>query len=250
MSRILITLTFVLFTQICFSNEIDITKELISKWVETKKLISLESEDWKIEQEVLKDRIDLISSERNSLKEKINETEDLINQSDSKRTDLVENNESFKKASTLLSDKIKILENKILILLPTLPQHIQEKIKPLSQRIPLNKKNELTLSERYQNVVGIVNELNKGASEISVISEVRSLLNGESAEVQTLYLGYAHAFYCTTKGDIAGIGYPSRDGWVWKPKNEIAQEIADSIAIFKNEMVAEYITLPINMDEE
>ena len=250
MSRILITLTFVLFTQICFSNEIDITKELISKWVETKKLISLESEDWKIEQEVLKDRIDLISSERNSLREKINETESLINQSNTKRTDLGKDNESLKKASTLLSEKINILENKLLILLPTLPQHIQEKIKPLSQRIPLNKKNELTLSERYQNVVGIVNELNKGASEISVISEVRSLLNGESAEVQTLYLGYAHAFYCTTKGDIAGIGYPSRDGWVWKPKNEIAQEIADSIAIFKNEMVAEYITLPINMDEE
>ena len=250
MSRILITLTFVLFTQICFSNEIDITKELISKWVETKKLISLESEEWKIEQEVLKDRIDLISSERNSLREKINETESLINQSDTKRTDLGKDNESLKKASTLLSEKINILENKLLILLPTLPQHIQEKIKPLSQRIPLNKKNELTLSERYQNVVGIVNELNKGASEISVISEVRSLLNGESAEVQTLYLGYAHAFYCTTKGDIAGIGYPSRDGWIWKPKNEIAQEIADSIAIFKNEMVAEYITLPINMDEE
>lgn len=250
MSRILITLTFVLFTQICFSNEIDITKELISKWVETKKLISLESEEWKIEQEVLKDRIDLISSERNSLREKINETESLINQSDTKRTDLGKDNESLKKASTLLSEKINILENKLLILLPTLPQHIQEKIKPLSQRIPLNKKNELTLSERYQNVVGIVNELNKGASEISVISEVRSLLDGESAEVQTLYLGYAHAFYCTTKGDIAGIGYPSRDGWVWKPKNEIAQEIADSIAIFKNEMVAEYITLPINMDEE
>ena len=250
MSRILITLTFVLFTQICFSNEIDITKELISKWVETKKLISLESEEWKIEQEVLKDRIDLISSERNSLREKINETESLINQSDTKRTDLGKDNESLKKASTLLSEKINILENKLLILLPTLPQHIQEKIKPLSQRIPLNKKNELTLSERYQNVVGIVNELNKGASEISVISEVRSLLNGESAEVQTLYLGYAHAFYCTTKGDIAGIGYPSRDWWIWKPKNEIAQEIADSIAIFKNEMVAEYITLPINMDEE
>ncbi len=250
MSRILITLTFVLSTQLCFSNEIDITKELISKWVETKKLISLESEDWKIEQEVLKDRIDLISSERNSLKEKINETEDLINQSDSKRTDLVENNESFKKASTLLSDKIKILENKILILLPTLPQHIQGKIKPLSQRIPIKDQSELTLSERYQNVIGVINELNKGASEISVVSEVRSLPNGGSAEVQTLYLGYAHAYYCTTKGDIAGIGYPAQEGWIWKPKNEIAQEIADSIAIFKNEMVAEYITLPINMDEE
>ena len=120
----------------------------------------------------------------------------------------------------------------------------------MSQRIPIKDQSELTLSERYQNVIGVINELNKGASEISVISEVRSLLNGESAEVQTLYLGYAHAFYCTTKGDIAGIGYPSRDGWVWKPKNEIAQEIADSIAIFKNEMVAEYITLPISVDKE
>ena len=118
----------------------------------------------------------------------------------------------------------------------------------MSQRIPLKAESDLTLSERYQNVIGVVNELNKTAGEITVVSEVRELPDGSSAEVQTLYLGYARAFYCTNKGDIAGVGYPGEQGWNWEPNDAIAQQVADSIAILKNEKVAEFIPLPLSVD--
>jgi len=167
---------------------------------------------------------------------------------DKKRAGLVKENDALKNASATLVNRIFTLERSVLNVLPTLPQPVQERVKPLSQRIPRNTETDLSLSERYQNVVGIINELNKGANEITVVSEVRELPNGSTAEVQTLYIGYARAYYATNKGDIAGIGSPSSKGWTWKPDNTIAQQVADSVSILKNEKVAEFIPLPISVD--
>lgn len=227
--------------------ELEITKENLAKWVETRKLISLEKEQWVLEEEILKDRIELIASERDALNQKITDTQELITEADEKRSDLVEENDALKMASTALAEQIILLESKVMALLPRLPEPVQDRIKPLSQRIPTKADTDLSLSERYQNVIGVVNELNKGAGEITVISEVRTLENGNSAEVQTLYIGYARAYYCTNKGDIAGVGYPTDQGWVWESNDAIAQEVADSISILKNEKVAEFISLPLRV---
>lgn len=230
------------------AQELDRTKEELSKWVETRRLVSEEKGKWEIEREMLGDRIDLIRTERDTLSKKIHETQSLITDADSKREDLVKENDELKNASATLVNRIVTLEEGVLNLLPTLPQPVQDRIKPLSQRIPRTQETDLSLSERYQNVVGVVNELNKGAGEITVVSEVRELEDGTTAEVQTLYLGYARAFYCTNKGDIAGFGYPTASGWKWEPDNSIAKDVADSISVLKNEMVAKFIPLPVTVD--
>lgn len=227
---------------------LDRTKEALSKWVETRKLISEEKQNWELEREILSDRIDLVRSERDTLAGKIHETQSLITGADKKRGDLVAENDSLKNASATLVNRIFTLEREVLALLPTLPTPVQDRIKPLSQRVPKTEETDLSLSERYQNVIGIINELSKGANEIVVVSEVRVLPDGSSAEVQTLYIGFACAYYCTNKGDIAGIGYPSADGWQWEPNNDIAPNIADAIAVLKNEKVAEFIPLPVSVN--
>jgi FtsZ-binding cell division protein ZapB len=231
-----------------WADDLDITRETLSKWVETRKLISEEKEQWELEREVLGDRIDLVRSERDTLSSKIHETQSLITDADKKREDLVKENDALKNASSTLVNRISSLERGVLNLLPTLPDPVQERIKPLSQRIPRSQETDLSLSERYQNVIGIVNELNKGANEITVVSEVRELPDGSSAEVQALYIGYARAYYCTNKGDIAGVGHPTAKGWQWEPDNAIARQVADAIAVLKNEKVAEFIPLPVSID--
>lgn len=226
----------------------DVTRETLSKWVETRKLISEEKETWELEREMLGDRIDLVRAERDTLAKKIHETQSLITAADKRRGDLVRENDALKNASATLVNRIFTLEREILDLLPGLPQPVQDRIRPLSQRIPKAEETVLSLSERYQNVIGIINELNKGANEITVVSEVRELPDGSSAEVQTLYLGFACAYYCTNKGDIAGVGFPTADGWKWEPNNAIAPKVADAIAVLKNEKVAEFIPLPFSVN--
>lgn len=230
------------------AEDLDITKETLSKWVETRRLISEEKEKWELEREMLGDRIDLVRTEKDSLTKKIHETQSLITDADKKREDLVKENDALKSASATLANRIFTLERGVLALLPALPDPVQDRLKPLSQRIPKTEETDLSLSERYQNMIGILNELNKGANEITVVSEVRKLEGGSTVEVQTLYIGYACAYYCSNKGDVAGTGHPTSKGWKWQPDNSIARQVADSIAILKNEKVAEFVPLPVHVD--
>ena len=229
-------------------SELEAQKEALSKWVETRKLISEEKHNWELEREILGDRIDLVRSEKEGLTKKINETRSLITEADKKREGLVNENDALKNASATLVNRIYLLEREVLDLLPTLPEPVQDRIKPLSQRIPKTEETELSISERYQNVIGIINDLNKNAGEIRVLSEVKELSDGSTAEVQTMYVGYAQAYYVNNKGDIAGYGYPTEEGWQWTEDNMLAGKVADAIAVMKNEKVATFIQLPAKVN--
>jgi len=246
--KLLLIAAFAGTTAAVQAQELDLTKEALSKWVETRKLISEEKQQWELEREVLSDRIDLVRAEKDSLAEKIHETQSLITDADRKREDLVRENDALKNASATLVNRIFSLERAVLTLLVTLPEPVQERMRPLSQRIPKTEETELSLSERYQNVIGIINELNKAAQEITVVSEVRELPDGSKAEGQTLYIGFGCGYWCTNKGDMAQYGRPTADGWKWEPSNDIASGVADAIAIMKNEKVAEFIPLPVSVN--
>ena len=230
------------------ADDLELTKETLSKWVETRKLISEEREKWELEREVIGDRIDLVRAEHDSLSKKIHETQSLITDADKKREDLVKEKDELKNASATLVNRIFTLEREVLALLPSLPEPVQERIKPLSQRIPKTEETDLSLSERYQNMVGIINDLNKGAGEITVVSEVKKLSDGSTAEVQTMYIGYAVGYSCNNNGDVAFVGKATSGGWEWEQDNAIAQNVADSISILKNEKVAAFIEMPISVN--
>ncbi|MGE4286312.1 MAG: DUF3450 family protein [Phycisphaerae bacterium] len=217
----------------------------IEKWIETKGLISKEKRDFELKSEVLNQRIDLVKQEIEALQEKIKGAEKSIVEADKKREELVKENDELKKAATSLQDVLSGLEKGVLSLIKRLPEPIVQRVKPLSQRIPENvEETKLSVSERFQNVVGILNEVEKFNREITVTSEVRVLPDGKSVEVTAVYLGIGQAFYASANGAIAGVGTASDKGWVWRPDNLSAPEISDAIAILKNEKVAAFVQLP------
>lgn len=249
MKRRLLTILAGFWSVYCVhAQDLDRTKEALSKWVEARKLISEEKQKWELEREMLSDRMDLVRTEKDTLSEEIHKNQSLITDADEKREKLVAENDALKNASATLVNRIYSLERNVLELLPTLPAPVQERIKALSQRIPKTEETELSLSERYQNVIGIINDLNKRANDIVVISETKDLPDGGKVEVQTLYIGFARAYYCSNKGDVAGIGFPTADGWKWEADNAIAPQVAYAIAVLKNEQVAAFIPLPISVN--
>lgn len=231
------------------SEEVQSTRDTLDKWVETRRILSKEKHEWTLSREMLTDRIDLMVSEIESLRARIGDAETSIADADKKRGELIEENESFKQVAEGLEGTIVQLETRTRELLKRLPDPIRERVKPLSQRLPEDPKNTKTsLSERFQNVVGILNEVDKFNREITVASEVRTLTNGKTAEVTALYVGIGQAYYVNTTGTTAGVGTSSKDGWSWTPANEAAGEIAKAIAILKNEQVAEFVLLPVEID--
>lgn len=229
-------------------SDVDGVRAALEKWVESRKVISAEQRDWALGKEMLNERVDLVQQEIDSLKEKISDAQESISDADKKRAGLVEENEKLKEASSSLNETVLTLEQNTKNLLKRLPDPIRERVKPLTQRIPEDaKETKLSLAERFQNIVGILNEVNKFSREITLTSEVRSLADGSSAEVTALYVGIGQAYYASANGKLAGTGTASADGWVWTPANDAAPQIMEAIAILKNEQVATFVRLPVEI---
>ena len=221
----------------------------LEKWVEVRQAIAKEKRDWRLGREVLEDRIALVQQSIESLRERLEETKASVAKADRERDELMARNDELKRASEGLRSTVTDLETRTGALLSRLPEPIVELVEPISQRFPKDPvTTEQSLSERFLNVIGVLNAVNKFNRDITVTSEVRELEGGASAEVAALYLGIGQAYYVTSKGDAAGIGTSSPEGWIWRPANEHASSIAEAIAIFNNEEEARYVQLPLRVE--
>jgi hypothetical protein len=190
-----------------------------------------------------------VQREIEALRAKITSAESSVAETDKKTDELSQEHERLKEASLALDGMIALLEVRTKSLLPRLPDPLRERVRPLSQRIPANTDDtKLSLSERFQNVVGILNEVDKFNREISVGSEVLDLPDGKSVEVAAMYVGLGQGYYVGANGSVAGIGASGPDRWIWTPANEAGPRIAEAIAILRNEKVASFVQLPIHVE--
>jgi hypothetical protein len=201
------------------------TRLTLAKWIETQQIIAKERNDWQQGKEILEGRIELVGKEVSVLKEKIAESVKAVAESDQKKERLVAENEQLKATAAQLATAVSVMEGQVRGLAKRMPQPVAERLAPLLQRIPTEASTtRVTVAERFQNVLGILNEMNRANSEISLSYEVRTLADGSSSEVQVIYVGLAQAYYLSPRGE-AGIGTPGEDGWNWKPAPEIAGQL-------------------------
>lgn len=230
------------------TERIEATRDTLEKWVETRRLLSEEKRDWALAKDMLTSRAEILRGEVTEVDGRITEAEKSITDADRKAADLVAKNDALKLASSELAAMAATLETRTKDLVKRLPDPIREKLRPLTQRLPEDPtKSELPLSTRFQNIVGIVNEVNKFNRELTVTSEVRKLADGSSAEVTAVYLGLAQGYYVGGGGKLAGVGGATENGWTWTAANEYAPQIAKVVAILKNENPAEFVPVPLGV---
>jgi hypothetical protein len=230
------------------TERIEATRDTLEKWVETRRLLSEEKRDWALAKDMLTSRAEILRGEVTEVDGRITEAEKSITDADRKAADLVAKNDALKLASSELAAMAATLETRTKDLVKRLPDPIREKLRPLTQRLPEDPtKSELPLSTRFQNIVGIVNEVNKFNRELTVTSEVRKLADGSSAEVTAVYLGLAQGYYVGGGGKLAGVGGATENGWTWTAANEYAPQIAKVVAILKNENPAEFVPVPLGI---
>ena len=228
--------------------DIEATRATLAKWLEIQQIISKEKRDWQTGRDVLDQRIALMKSEIKTIEERLAETRTGLGEANEARREIVEEEVALKAAASSLDARIVPLEQKAMRLIKMLPDPIRERVSLLSQRIPKDPATtKLSLGERYQNVVGVLNEVNKFNQDITVTSELRELADGSTAEVQAMYVGLGQAFYVTQSGERAGVGVPSPDGWVWQERNEIAADVKLALAVLQNEAVPGYVPLPVTI---
>jgi len=226
------------------------TRTALEKWVETRRIMSEERREWALGREILGDRIEAIRGEIAKLGTDEAKAREDITKLDLDRDELVAQNERLKEASAKLGEIIAALEARTLTLLVRLPEPLRDRVRLLSQEIPTEgETSKLSLSQRYQNVIGVLNEVNRFHKEITVTTERRGLGDGTTAEVTTIYVGIAQGFYVGRQGTVAGIGTGTAEGWTWRTANDIAPEVARLVAIVRNEDVAAFVPMPVRVED-
>jgi hypothetical protein len=223
------------------------TRLTMGKWIETEQILSRERNEWQQAKEILKSRVELVRKEVATLEEKIRQAEAGAAQGEQKKQELVLETETLKTAGAQLAEAVAAMETDIGRIHQRLPEPLQAKLQPLYQRIPKDAaQSRVSIAERFQNVLGILNELNKANNELSVVYEVRTLADGKPSEVRALYVGLAQAYYVSAGGE-AGIGRPSPDGWKWEPSKAVANDVLTALDILQGKHTPAFVPLPVKM---
>lgn len=220
----------------------------LDKWVETRQLISKEKSEWEMDKQTLEQQVNLLEKENQLLDEQIAKAEATTTQADKEKQKLIEDNEALSVASTAMSVTVAQLEKRLLEIVKAFPPPLMERIEPLYRRVPTKPENvRLSVSERMQNVIGIISEVDKFNNAITVVSEVKKNGQGVDVQVKTIYLGLAAGYFADKAQSFAGVGTPGGDGWQWTPQNNSAASIGRAIHVYENAAAAVFVELPVTI---
>jgi hypothetical protein len=222
-------------------------RSTVSKWIATQDLIFKEKKEWQEARGLLEARIAATEREIAAAEAKLAESERILAELRGKHNETAAVERRLLDSSSHLVEVVTSLEADVRRLHKLLPASIQEKIAPLYRRIPDEAATtRVSVGERFQNVVGILNEIHKANSEISLVAEIRALSDGRPSEVKTVYVGLGQAYFLSARGE-AGVGHPTGDGWEWRAANELAPRVSEVIEILENKGKPKFVALPVTI---
>jgi len=227
--------------------EMKSSREALGKWVETQQILAKEKKDWQTGKEILSSRISLVKGEIADVEGKMQEASTAGAESVQKKSDISREEATLKEAATAVAARTASLERDLKALMPRLPEPIKVKVEPLVARMPADPDHtNVSVAERLQNVVGILNEVGKFNGEITLATEVRTLADGKPSEVRTVYVGLAQAYYVSASGE-AGIGRPSDNGWIWEARKDLAGDVQHAVEILQTKAKPAFVALPVSI---
>jgi uncharacterized protein DUF3450 len=222
-------------------------RTLLAKWMETERIIAQERAEWQHSRDMLRARIDLVNSEIQAQQEKTKQLHDAAADLGAKRATLLADDQAAQSALDALDGYVGDLEAGLRGLSARFPEPLRARVKPLLDRMPADPAHtRVSLAERFQNIVGILNEANKFDNDISMNAEVRTLSDGKPAEVRVVYVGLGQAYFVSAKGE-AGVGRPGPDGWLWEADPTIAPAVAQVVEILLAKSKPKLVPLPVSL---
>lgn len=232
---------------------LDETRLVLGKWIETQKIIAKERDDWQQGKEILASRLELVQKEIAALEQKIDEAKAAVDKTNAKKAELIVDDANLVASGERLADAATSMEGGLRRLQPMLPTPSKEKVEPLYARMPQDPSStKVSVAERFQNVLGILNELDKDANDVAVAYEVHELADGKPSEVRVLYVGLAQAYWVSAGGE-AGVGKPAPasgsdpGGWKWEPSRAIANDVLTALDVLQGKHTPAFVPLPVTL---
>ena len=234
------------------SGDLAATRSLVKEWVAAEKALANEHLAWQEKRQLLEDLIQLKTEELAALNVSITAIAENATQADKARSELVQQRDELEKHRTIITHFIEGIAPSIVAFKTWVPEPLQAQLNPLFLKVTAHGMGEaLSLAERMQAIVAILQALNQFDQTVTVHSSLRELKSGQQVEVETVYVGLGIAYYRSLSGELAGYGQPTHSGWSWSEQAALAPAIAAALAAAKQQVqAAEFIQLPVKIAAE
>ncbi|MCD8483808.1 MAG: DUF3450 domain-containing protein [Verrucomicrobia bacterium] len=222
--------------------EIELTRQKIADFVQTRQLIATRRTAWITEQEITQRRLEAFEREMRDLRAQITEAEQRTTQAERTIAERQSQIETLLAATNVVTQALPGLEDSVREIAQYFPAMLRSRTDALVRQLGRSRQT----SERMSIVIGIMNEFDRFNSNFNLTTDQRTLPNGEVVVVNVMYIGMGIAFYANETGTVGGYGVPARGEWEWTADNSIAAAVRSSIAFLNNEVKpARLVDLPI-----
>ena len=227
------------------------TSTIIQEWVQTEQLIGEETTEWNIEKAALLDIRNALKTEIIELDKRLEEFEEEALGATKQRTELLEQKSEIEETTRSLVESVNALQIQVEEAFKLLPTPLAKRLKPFRQKLNYHKeRNNASLRHRIDTLLSLLQTIFLYHRNIALERQEFSLEDRVSREFQVIYFGLGIAYFVNESGTVAGYGSPSKDGWVWKRDDSLAQEIATGVDMMNNQAMPRFLKLPFPHPEE
>ncbi|MEY5012418.1 MAG: hypothetical protein RLZ22_129 [Verrucomicrobiota bacterium] len=232
------------------------TEELrnsVREWVETKRKIQQEENDWKRDLEVLQNYKEGLEKEIADLTEQIKDAKNRKSGADQESLNQSAQRDRYMAAKSEMANIVRGFEESLMTKIPSFPPPLAKEAKVAQgiedlkrdMSLPTEKRGE-NLSKRLLNVVNLLTEAEKFQQTVHVRSELHKDKHGKEFNMQVVYFGLAVAYAVNEDGSLALVGRPTSKGWKFEEREDLADDISKLLAATTGESEATFTNLPFS----
>ncbi len=220
----------------------------LEQWVQVRQTIARTRSDWARDKETLTQSLALLERELASVRDQTAKLDTNLTLVTEQRAAATADRERYDAALEVARTRVGELEARLKKLAVVFPPVLLTTVQPLLNRFPSDPgATNVAIVPRVQSLVTLLNEVDKFNAAVTTTEETRSTPDGRAIAVTVVYFGLGQAWFVNQAGDFAGTGVPRPSGWEWTVRNELAPRIASALKMYRNEIPAEFVALPVQI---
>ncbi len=222
--------------------EVVTTKNLVTHWLQTERLLAHEATDWKGEQEHINQLLELYDKELKLLKEELSKT--------GQNAGLIDEEAEALKKSIAASEVSRLrtieflakIKPRIFALAARFPAPLQAQLDVEIATLGETKVSNKTSSATLRAMLKILQDASRFNRSFT-FDEQEISLKDSSYRAKVMYLGLSRAYFLA--GDLAGEMLPGEKQWRINERSELLPELKKAFAIQAKEMPSTFFNVPL-----
>lgn len=231
---------------------VDDLDALVGRWMDLRAAIADEKRDWQARKEQWEEEIRLLEAEKKKLRDDLEASRRSASSVEKDRAANLARKEAMETILAELRPLFDRAEAHLRAWEPLIPAPLSEGIAKGLAGLPATQERaeKQSLTERALRIVALYTQIESLHRGCHATQEILTTGTDLRRQVDVLYLGLGRGFAVATDNQWAAVGTPTKQGWAWQARPEIAPAVREAVEVLNRQKTARLVELPIQVLDE